>query len=33
MTGMIYNPITQEYSLKDQDVDVNYLVATRREEV
>jgi len=33
MTGMIYNPITQEYSLKDRDVDVNYLVATRREEV
>ena len=33
MTGMIYNPITQKYSLKDQDVDVNYLVATRREEV
>ncbi len=33
MTGMVYNPITQKYSLKDQDVDVNYLVATRREEV
>ncbi|HCG79469.1 MULTISPECIES: bifunctional 2-polyprenyl-6-hydroxyphenol methylase/3-demethylubiquinol 3-O-methyltransferase UbiG [Thalassolituus] len=32
MTGMIYNPLTQEYSLKDQDVDVNYLVATRRED-
>ena len=32
MTGMIYNPLTQEYSLKDQDVDLNYLVATRRED-
>ncbi len=32
MTGMIYNPLTQEYSLRDQDVDVNYLVATRRED-
>jgi len=32
MTGMIYNPLTKEYSLKDQDVDVNYLVATRRED-
>ncbi|WP_297532151.1 MULTISPECIES: bifunctional 2-polyprenyl-6-hydroxyphenol methylase/3-demethylubiquinol 3-O-methyltransferase UbiG [unclassified Thalassolituus] len=32
MTGMVYNPLTQEYSLKDQDVDVNYLVATRRED-
>jgi 2-polyprenyl-6-hydroxyphenyl methylase/3-demethylubiquinone-9 3-methyltransferase len=29
---MVYNPLTQEYSLKDQDVDVNYLVATRRED-
>ena len=32
MTGMIYNPLTKEYSLKNQDVDVNYLVATRRED-
>ena len=27
-TGMVYNPLTKEYSLKDHDLDVNYLVAT-----
>ncbi|MGB0502861.1 MAG: bifunctional 2-polyprenyl-6-hydroxyphenol methylase/3-demethylubiquinol 3-O-methyltransferase UbiG [Thalassolituus sp.] len=31
MTGMIYNPLTKDYRLKDQDVDVNYLVATVKE--
>lgn len=30
MTGMVYNPITKIYSLKDQDVSVNYLMATRK---
>ncbi|MCA6065061.1 bifunctional 2-polyprenyl-6-hydroxyphenol methylase/3-demethylubiquinol 3-O-methyltransferase UbiG [Thalassolituus marinus] len=30
MTGMVYNPITKVYSLKDQDVSVNYLMATRK---
>jgi 2-polyprenyl-6-hydroxyphenyl methylase/3-demethylubiquinone-9 3-methyltransferase len=29
LTGMTYNPITKVYSL-GRDVDVNYLVATRR---
>lgn len=31
MTGMVYNPLTKDYRLKDQDVDVNYLVATAKE--
>ncbi|MEK9712470.1 MAG: bifunctional 2-polyprenyl-6-hydroxyphenol methylase/3-demethylubiquinol 3-O-methyltransferase UbiG, partial [Thalassolituus sp.] len=31
MTGMVYNPLTKDYSLKDNDVDVNYLVATVKE--
>lgn len=31
MTGMVYSPFTKEYRLKDQDVDVNYLVATVKE--
>jgi len=31
MTGMVYNPLTKNYRLKDQDVDVNYLVATVKE--
>ncbi len=26
MTGMVYNPLTRTYKLKDADVDVNYLV-------
>ncbi len=32
MTGMVYNPITKVYSLKDNDVDVNYLMATEKKE-
>ncbi|MEC8443332.1 MAG: bifunctional 2-polyprenyl-6-hydroxyphenol methylase/3-demethylubiquinol 3-O-methyltransferase UbiG [Pseudomonadota bacterium] len=31
MTGMVYNPITKDYRLKDNDVDVNYLMATVRD--
>lgn len=30
ITGMIYNPISKEFSLKDNDVDVNYLMTTTR---
>ena len=30
MTGLTYNPISREYRLVDNDVSVNYLVATRR---
>jgi len=30
ITGMTYNPFTRTYKLDPQDVDVNYLVATRR---
>lgn len=30
MTGMVYNPITRSYSLKDNDVSVNYLMATEK---
>ena len=30
MTGMVYNPLTRVYSLKDGDVDVNYLVHATR---
>ncbi|MFA7555122.1 MAG: bifunctional 2-polyprenyl-6-hydroxyphenol methylase/3-demethylubiquinol 3-O-methyltransferase UbiG [Spongiibacteraceae bacterium] len=30
LTGLIYNPITKHYRLNDNDVDVNYLVHTRR---
>lgn len=30
MTGMTYNPITQQYRLKDGDVGVNYLVHSRK---
>jgi 2-polyprenyl-6-hydroxyphenyl methylase / 3-demethylubiquinone-9 3-methyltransferase len=26
MTGMVYNPLTQHYSLNERDVDVNYLM-------
>ncbi len=33
MTGMVYNPLTKDYSLKDNDVDVNYLVATVKEDI
>ena len=28
MTGMVYNPLTRLYKLKDNDVSVNYLMAT-----
>ena len=28
MTGMVYNPLTRIYKLKDNDVSVNYLMAT-----
>lgn len=30
MTGMTYNPLTKIYALKDNDVDVNYLMVTRK---
>ena len=30
MTGMVYNPITKIYRLKDNDVDVNYLMAAQK---
>jgi len=30
MTGMTYNPITKQYALKSDDVDVNYLVHCKR---
>ena len=32
ITGMTYNPLTRTYKLDPRDVDVNYLVATRRPE-
>ncbi|MFC3679544.1 bifunctional 2-polyprenyl-6-hydroxyphenol methylase/3-demethylubiquinol 3-O-methyltransferase UbiG [Bacterioplanoides pacificum] len=32
MTGMVYNPITKIYRLKDNDVDVNYLMAAQKTE-
>lgn len=28
MTGLVYNPLTRSYKLKDNDVSVNYLMAT-----
>jgi 2-polyprenyl-6-hydroxyphenyl methylase/3-demethylubiquinone-9 3-methyltransferase len=30
ISGMTYNPITKHYKLSDSDVDVNYLIATRK---
>lgn len=30
ITGMVYNPLTRAYSLKDRDVDVNYLIHATR---
>ena len=30
ITGMVYNPLTRTYSLKERDVDVNYLVHATR---
>lgn len=32
ITGMTYNPLTQTYKLDSRDVDVNYLVHTRKPE-
>ena len=32
MTGLVYNPLTQQYRLDRGDVDVNYMVACRRDE-
>lgn len=32
MTGITYNPLTRLYRLNDSDVDVNYLVAARRDD-
>ena len=31
MTGLLYNPITKHYRLDEKDVDVNYMVQTKRE--
>ncbi|GAB3099056.1 bifunctional 2-polyprenyl-6-hydroxyphenol methylase/3-demethylubiquinol 3-O-methyltransferase UbiG [Aestuariicella hydrocarbonica] len=31
MTGLLYNPLTKSYKLKAGDVDVNYMVHTRKE--
>ncbi len=31
MTGLTYNPLTKSYKLKQGDVDVNYMVHTRRD--
>ncbi|MEH6576475.1 MAG: bifunctional 2-polyprenyl-6-hydroxyphenol methylase/3-demethylubiquinol 3-O-methyltransferase UbiG [Amphritea sp.] len=30
MTGLTYNPLTKVYSLNAKDVDVNYMIATRK---
>jgi 2-polyprenyl-6-hydroxyphenyl methylase/3-demethylubiquinone-9 3-methyltransferase len=30
MTGMLYNPLTKNYSLNERDVSVNYLMFTRK---
>lgn len=30
MTGMVYNPLTKIYKLKDNDVSVNYIMATEK---
>ncbi|UTW02543.1 bifunctional 2-polyprenyl-6-hydroxyphenol methylase/3-demethylubiquinol 3-O-methyltransferase UbiG [Amphritea atlantica] len=30
ITGLTYNPLTKIYKLNDRDVDVNYMVATRK---
>ena len=32
MTGLVYNPLTQQYRLDARDVDVNYMVACRKDE-
>ena len=31
MTGLIYNPLTQQYRLDSRDVDVNYMIACRKD--
>jgi 2-polyprenyl-6-hydroxyphenyl methylase/3-demethylubiquinone-9 3-methyltransferase len=31
MTGLVYNPLTQRYRLDPRDVDVNYMVACRKD--
>ena len=30
MTGLTYNPLSKTYKLNDKDVDVNYMIATRK---
>ncbi len=30
MTGLVYNPLTKAYRLNPKDVDVNYMIATRK---
>ncbi|MGD2117302.1 MAG: bifunctional 2-polyprenyl-6-hydroxyphenol methylase/3-demethylubiquinol 3-O-methyltransferase UbiG [Chromatiales bacterium] len=32
ITGLVYNPLTQHYKLDPSDIDVNYIVHTRRED-
>ena len=32
MTGLVYNPLTQQYRLDQGDVDVNYMVACRKDD-
>jgi 2-polyprenyl-6-hydroxyphenyl methylase/3-demethylubiquinone-9 3-methyltransferase len=32
MTGLVYNPLTQKYRLDPRDVDVNYMVACRKDD-
>src|SRR5690554_7741271 len=29
-TGLVYNPITKDYALKDNDLDVNYLIVASK---
>lgn len=33
MSGLVYNPLTRTYRLDSQDVSVNYMVATQRDEI
>ena len=30
MTGLLFNPLTKQYRLSDSDVDVNYMISTRK---
>lgn len=32
MTGLVYNPLTRTYRLDPRDVDVNYMLATRKQD-